>query len=331
VKSYYLGADGLASFLLTDTFHVAVRDSLKPEILGDDFLYNGSATLTVSTDYKTYLWNTGETTKTISVNQASDYWVKVTDGDCQGSETFTVQPAPEINISLLKTEFEVCQDETNFEITYQIIAGEVGSAEIAINGRDGACTVSTTENKIIVENDQLAPGIYAAELTVYDATYGTSQGFPLSVMVKYPSEIIAQRWNDILGVMNGQYNGGYSFTAFQWYKNGVPMQGETRSYIYGKDEFSVADTYSVLLTDNAGKQIFTCDFQPEHLAAGSVQTLVKPSQTINLNASGTASFYDSTGTAYSVQNAIDNQVVAPNRRGIYFLKFNGKTIKIVVQ
>jgi hypothetical protein len=332
VQSYYLGADGSASFLLTDTFHVAVRDLLKPEILGDHFLVNGSAILTVSKDYETYLWNTGETTKTISVHQASDYWVKVTDDyGCQGSGTFTVQLAPEINISLLKTEFEVCQGETNFEIAYQIIAGEVGSAEISINGVTVACNVSATDKKIIVALDLLAPDVYAAELTVYDATYGTSQDFPLSIMVKYSSEIITQRWNDILGVMNAQYNGGYSFTAFQWYKNGMPMAGETRSYIYSENEFSTADTYSVLLTNSAGKKILTCAFSPEHLTEGSVQTLVKPLQTIKLNANGTASFYDLTGTVYSVREIIDNQVVAPGRRGIYFLKFDGKTIKIVVQ
>jgi hypothetical protein len=331
VRSYYLGADGVAAFLLTDTFHVAVRDSLKPEILGNNFLINGSATLTVSKDYETYLWNTGETAKTISVNQASDYWVKVTDGDCQGSGIFTVQPAPEINISLLKTEFEVCLGETNFEIAYQIIAGEVGKVEISINGATVACNVSATDKKIIVTLDHLAPDVYAAELTVYDAIYGTSQRFPLNIMVKYSSGIITQRWNDILGVMNAQYNGGYSFTAFQWYKNGAPMAGETHSYIYSENEFSTADTYSVLLTNSAGKQIFTCGFQPEHLAVSSVQTFVKPLQTIKLNANGTASFYDLTGTVHSVQKIIDNQIVAPDRRGIYFLEFDGKTIKIVVQ
>jgi hypothetical protein len=334
VKSYYSGADASSSFLLTDTFRVAVRDSLKPEILGDEFLYNSSATLTVSRDYETYLWNTGETAKTISVDQASDYWVKVTDDyGCRGSGTFTVQPAPEINISLLKTEFELCPSETNFEIAYQIIAGEVGSAEISINGATVECNVSTPE-KIIVPLNNLSPDIYAAELTVYEATYGTSQGLPITFMVKYPSGIIAQRWNDILGVMNERYNGGYSFTAFQWYKNGVEMAGETHSYIYNENEFSTTDIYSVLLTNSAGKKIFTCSFNPEHLTAGTVQTLqtlFKPMQPINLNASGTTSFYDITGTAYSVQKTTDGQVVAPDKRGIYFLKFNGQTIKIIVQ
>jgi hypothetical protein len=331
VISMQAGFEGLQFFALTDTFRVAVLDSLKPEIRGDAFLYYGSATLTVSDNYETYLWNTGETTKTISVNAAGNYWVKVTDGDCRGSGIFTVQPAPEITVSLLKTEFEVCPDETTFEIAYQILVGEVGSAAVAINGRDAACHVSTNENKIMVETGTLAPDIYDAELTVYDATYGTSQRLPISLMVKYPSDIIAQRWNDIIGIMNETYNGGYRFTAFQWYKNGLVMAGETGSYIYSETEFSTADTYSALLTNSAGKQIFTCDFSPEHLPASSVQTLVRPLQTLNLNANGIATVYDMVGTVYSIQNTVENQIVAPGKQGLYFLKLNGKIIKMVVR
>jgi hypothetical protein len=331
VRSYYLGADGVTSFLLTDTFRVAVRDTLKPEILGDNFLCHGSTTLTVSPDYETYLWNTGATTKTISVTNAGDYWVKATDGDCRGTGFLTVNPAPEIEINILNDKISFCPDETDFEIEYQLITGEVGSAGISINGRNAACRVSTSENKIIVENATFAPDIYAAELTVYEKNCGESRKYPLEITVNYPASIIAQRWNDILGVMNVDYNGGYTFTAFQWYKNGVPMANETRSYIYSEDEFSVADTYSVQLTDNAGKQIFTCGFRPEHLAVSSVQTLVKPLQTINLNASGTASFYDPAGTVYSIQKMVDNQIVAPEKRGIYILKFNNRITKITVQ
>lgn len=332
VKSYYSGADGKTSFLLTDTFHVIVRDSLKPEIMGDYFLYDGSATLTLSADYETYLWNTGETTKTISVNQAINYWVRVTDNSgCQGTGTFTVQPAPLIDILLLKTEFEVCQDETNFEIGYRVNSGKVGSAVLSLNVGTGiACDVSIPD-KIIVQLSSLTPDIYTGELTVYDAIYGTTQQFSVSLMVKYPSEIITQRWNDILGVMNEQYNGNHTFTAFQWYKNGIPMVGETRSYIYNEAGFSTVDVYSVLLFNSAGKQIFTCAMNPQNLQASAVQTIVKPSQAINLDANGTAIFYDMMGMPCSVQNIINNQIIAPGKQGIYFLKFDKKTIKIVVQ
>lgn len=331
VKSYYLGADGETSFLLTDTFHVMVIDSLKPEIAGNNSICNGSATLTVSSDYATYLWNTGETTKTISINQAGDYWVKVSDGDCRGTGYFTMNPTPEIKINILNDQITFCPDETGFEIEYQLITGELGSAVVLMNSRNTASRVSTNENKIIIENEGFAPDIYAVELTVYEKNCGDSSKYSFELTVNYPASILTQRYNDILGVMNADYNGGYTFTAFQWYKNGMPMAGETNSYIYSEDEFSVTDIYSVQLTNNAGKQIFTCGFRPEQLTVYPMLSHVKPMQAINLNAEGTVSFYDMMGTVYSIQNTIDNQIFAPEKRGIYILKFNNLKTKIIVQ
>src|SRR5690606_12469117 len=119
-------------------------------------------------------------------------------------------------------------------------------------------------------------------------------------------------YDDILGVMNADYNGGYTFTAFQWYKNGLPLAGETNSYIYSEDGFSASDIYSVQLTNNAGKQIFSCGFSPQALTKSPMQSHVKPMQAIHLNADGTAYLYDMMGTLYSVQNTIDSQIYAPD-------------------
>ena len=41
----------------------------------------------------------------------------------------------------------------------------------------------------------------------------------------YPKEVIVQRWGDVLAVTNEDYNGGYQFVAFQWYKNGQIIEG----------------------------------------------------------------------------------------------------------
>jgi len=332
VDSYRKGSDNLTDFLLTDTFNVAVLDSLKPTISGADICH-GSATLSVVGTYGTYLWNTGATTQSITVTQAGDYSVEVTDGACRGSGTFKVYPAPQINVSVTKTP-SVCPDETNFEIEYQSIGGQIGSFDIDFknSGFQNITGEPLTGDKIIVTIPQnTRSDIYNADLTVYEKNCGESQTIPVEIMVKYPSDVIAQRWNDILGVKNADYNGGYNFTAFQWYKNGVAMAGETKSYIYDENEFSAGNTYSVLLTNSVGKQIATCEFTPEYLTTGSVQTLVSPAQSIKLNANGIARFYNMVGTLVSVQNVVDNQATAPNKQGIYYLKFNGKIIKIVVR
>jgi hypothetical protein len=333
VESYRLGSDSVSSFMLTDAFHVTVLDSLKPTVSGDNYICHGSATLSVAETYGTYLWNTGATTRSITITQAGDYSVEVTDGDCRGSGIFTVKPAPEININITKTP-SVCPDESDFEIEYLSISGQIGSFDIDFanaNLPDLTGEPLLNDKMMVALPQNVQPDLYNATLTVYEKNCGESQTIPLEIMVKYPATVMAQRWNDVIGIKNADYNGGYNFTAFQWYKNGIEMAGETKSYIYEKNEFSTADAYSALLTNHAGKKILTCDFTPEYLTTGSVQTLFSPSQTIPLNDNGTVRFYDMVGTLVSVQTTLDNQVVAPNKQGIYYLKFNGKIIKIVVR
>ncbi|MDR0542373.1 MAG: IgGFc-binding protein [Dysgonamonadaceae bacterium] len=333
VTSMQAGFDSLRFFALTDAYRVVVLDSLKPNISGDRFICHGNAALSVLENYESYLWSTGETTQSINVTQAGVYSVNVTDGDCRGSGIFSVNPAPQINITV-NNKIAFCPDETTFELEYQSITGEIGSFDIDFENQElpDKTGEQLTNDKIIVEIPQnMRPDIYKATLSVYEKNCGEKQTVPLEIMVKYPSDIIAQRWNDILGVMNAQYNGGYNFTAFQWYRNGVEMAGETKSYIYKKDEFNFTDAYSALLTNTAGKQIFTCDFIPEHLQTGSIQTLVHPLQVINVNANGTASFYDIAGAVYHIQQVKDNKMIAPEKQGMYILKFNDKVFKIVVQ
>lgn len=70
-----------------------------------------------------------------------------------------------------------------------------------------------------------------------------------SVMVNYPAWITEQRFGDAIGILSAQYNGGYEFSAFQWYRNSTLMPGETRAYLYlpqGLEGNGVE--YSVVLT-----------------------------------------------------------------------------------
>ena len=77
--------------------------------------------------------------------------------------------------------------------------------------------------------------------------------------IYYSNEVIAQRWGDVLAVKNADYNGGYEFSAFQWYRNGAPIDGATSSVYYLPDGLDVSDEYSVLLTRASdGVSIMTC-------------------------------------------------------------------------
>lgn len=73
------------------------------QILGSDFICEGvGTTLTLENDYVSYLWNTGETTKSISVAQAGSYSVTVTNAmGCSGTKTIEVKDLNDGNFKII--------------------------------------------------------------------------------------------------------------------------------------------------------------------------------------------------------------------------------------
>ena len=78
-------------------------------------------------------------------------------------------------------------------------------------------------------------------------------------------DIVAQRWNDVLGVMNSTYNGGYTFVSYQWFVNNELMPGETKSYIYIPATFREGDCYRAEMTTEDGTRWKTCPYCPDYV------------------------------------------------------------------
>ena len=87
------------------------------------------------------------------------------------------------------------------------------------------------------------------EVTV-KALDGNEKKYTFLADRRLPSEdIFVQRWNDVLAVNNNHLtNGGYTFTAYEWYKNGILMPDETKGYI----RFSEPANYTAKVTTHQG-------------------------------------------------------------------------------
>lgn len=69
---------------------------------------------------------------------------------------------------------------------------------------------------------------------------------------------MAQKWDDVVAVKNAQYNGGYDFVSFKWYKNGVLLEGQRSSYIYTPNETNEGAEYVVEVQRNDGVVLESC-------------------------------------------------------------------------
>ena len=139
----------------------------------------------------------------------------------------------------------------------------------------------------------------------------------------YPSSVLDQHWDDFIGVLTHNYNGGYDFVGFQWYKNGQPMAGENHSYTYQPLEMGSA--YSAMLEEPDGTKLMTCEIIATPQTEISIYpTLLQPHQIIRLYSSEpvTIWIYDTLGRMIYT-NAFekgDNQFDAPQNQGMYIIK-----------
>ncbi|MCQ2332198.1 MAG: hypothetical protein MJZ95_03210 [Paludibacteraceae bacterium] len=180
---------------------------------------------------------------------------------------------------------------------------------------------------------------------------------PLKFKVIYANTVLEQKWNDVIAVLNEKYNDkyrnpGYKFSDFQWYKNGVKLDGEILPYIYiGNDSstFDVtSDRYAVELTRvGETKSYMTCEIIPVlhtdvspymQLCVGCAVQHMPASmlELSNITESGVARWYSITGQmlgAFEIDN-FNNVITTPDYSGIYLLEIivgaNRQVYKVMI-
>lgn len=146
----------------------------------------------------------------------------------------------------------------------------------------------------------------------------------VSITYLYPSSVLEQRWDDVICVLTSGYNGGYDFTAFQWYKNGLPLDGEIGYYL--SQPLEDGAEYSALLTEVDGTQLMTCPLVVDIKAPEvSVEpTLVTKRQPVRCQVTEKANLYvyDAMGKVQISSTLLEGEtfVHLPQQAGIYMLK-----------
>lgn len=150
------------------------------------------------------------------------------------------------------------------------------------------------------------PDRYGIRLWQADGTGCYAEEEALNFEIPYPSDIIVQKWNDVLAVLSAEYNGGYEFSGYQWYKNGEPMEGETKPYLYVKPYLRSTDTYAVLLERASdGLKLQSCGVKrksyPKELSLELLPNPTASGETVQVSvngkpeAEGTIEVFDGTG------------------------------------
>ena len=218
-----------------------------------------------------------------------------------------------------------CSDDEELYITMDIAAGVFDSLEINFSTpqlRDTVIYDPTISSIAIPYPDSILPGHYTATLKFYQFCCGTRTEYR-DVEVRYSSSIVEQKWNDVLTLLSPQYNGGFEFTAFQWFKNGEQLEGETRSYLY--QPLDTTAYYYVALTRPDGVIVTTCPIQPTvREQQTEYPSIVHVGQRIPVYREQPASirYYTVSGQLYSAFDIASgySTIEAPMVAGVYIIQ-----------
>lgn len=228
-------------------------------------------------------------------------------------------------------DYTVCHGEPSFLFEYKVTQGRTQLYSLNFSDPLFAPSQEDTlefENTIdIAIPDEAIPNTYLGEVSFVDTISGNVV-IPFALHILYNEDVVTQRWNDVLAVRNSDYNGGFDFVKYQWYKRSagdadyVALVGDTLSYLH--QPLDPSATYSVgLVRQGDSIEIRTCDVSPEDYAAVPVvPTLVEKSQPMPIMARGytVAQWIMFNGNTLSTQYIVDGVgVVAPNQSGLFLL------------
>ncbi|MGG5507088.1 MULTISPECIES: MBG domain-containing protein [unclassified Myroides] len=218
---------------------------------------------------------------------------------------------------------------------------------IDVETEEGAEVLPSNHIEVAVPNY----GIYEQLITVV-SSYGTEEIYKVIINKRIPSELIVhQKYTNVLLVNNNkETNGGYVFTAYEWFKNGESV-GKKQSYAAGKESSSTFEpgaTYHVEVTLHNGKKISSCPIEIDNKEESNLAVYpnpVKRNQLLNI----TADRLDQETTSYVIYNvqgqailqgviesgAMHIEIPATFASGSYFLLMNiegkQKSVQFIVR
>lgn len=277
--------------------------------------------------------------------------------DCDSTINLSLTVVPKLQVGV-PTLAPLCADDGGLALEYYIQNGDFDSLRIAFD--DAAHRQGFRDTTIfhdpyaprLVSSETLPysypatilPDVYKAKLLFYQhPACAPNIEEEVTLDIRYASSILQQKWNDAIFLRNEDYNGGYSFTSYQWYKDGQPIEGATSPYLYNVLDTEAA--YCVLLTRASdGVSQFTCAIIPEVRTdvitpmANSLflPTYVSVNQVVNilLDKPFVAQIYTPTGMLHSVASLSGPGVASltmPDNAGCYIVRLIGEDGAVQVQ
>lgn len=182
--------------------------------------------------------------------------------NCDSTITCHLRVLTCLEMAITDNPGHICPGE-DFLLQYTKYKGDIGETHLIYGSED--IIVYPENGFITLPTSEMKPGIYHAKITVQDTICKDETtneprivSLPVDFSVYYPSSIFKYKFNNVLAVYTKDYNGGYEFVGYQWYRNGELIEGATSSVYHTEAPFTEGDEYFVVLTDKNGMVLPSC-------------------------------------------------------------------------
>lgn len=308
----FAGCDSVATLYLT-VYDLPEDTQLKDSICSDDFYRVGPYSYNTTGIHTSFLKDVHGCDSIVVLDLLVNQRIKASLDGYEGPDV----------------PYMACADDEDMVLYYEIEEGKYDSITLTFDDlghkaglRDVLISDDLTREVVIPYDVTVVPGYYDAVLSMHQFCCGVKT-FPVRIGIRYVSAIVQQKWNDVLAILNAQYNGGYTFIGYQWYKDGLPIVGETNPYLY--QSLNTSSEYYVELTRSDGMRITSCPMTPEvHVDTYSHPSLVQSAQRVPVYLTQPAQLriYSTTGQLCSIQNMHqgNDAFTAPSAQGVYIVE-----------
>lgn len=229
-----------------------------------------------------------------------------------------------------------CADDNVLTIPYLVETGRYTG--VVIEFEDEEYEFEVGEEVVLPLSGELRPDFYSARLW-FLTPLCEQDTFTFTIQANYSSSIVAQK-DGFMALLNQDYNGGYKFTGYQWYRNGVAIEGATESYYRTDDAIDTGAEFTVALVREGDNILLpTCPLiykDPatglDNLSAESIYpTQVERGGKVYLGGyQGRVELFDMLGR--KLQTVVGaSEVTVPDVAGLYILRTDKGAIKISVK
>ena len=286
-----------------------------------------------------------------------------TDGECPIDSFITIL-ITEIPSFRIDTAAHVCQETGTMTLEYEQIAGMANTFRITFSpdmafymGRMDTVGTITTPGQILMTNmPSIGVGDCYLNLEIGYAVNGETEDIcystPSKLQVTFSlGGYLHTKYDRVLFVDNNPDNGvetggaeKLKFIAYQWYKDGQILPGETKQY-YHQGGASLVGTFHVILTAENGAQYRSCEVTLPTTPGSSAPEMshiypvpVDAGQPLTIECFGDVQIISFYGERVSALRNIEGSATlsAPYMQGVYFVQITAadgtvETHKLIVK